>query len=158
MRVQRGDEGGHTLESLITRWMTTFTVTRPSLFPLLVYILLPMAGHLPAFLPTHLDSLSFHLPKSIALRASFKFGSRHSLYKLRNLRTGVNIDEGSARVFGCGELSLGDGRPDGPQGKLSGQPVRSSSESNIDASSASALTSMDLISHTRSGDSNATLL
>ncbi|PBK79818.1 hypothetical protein ARMGADRAFT_1021317 [Armillaria gallica] len=53
--------------------MTTFTVTRPSLLPLLVYILLPMTGHLSAFLPTYLDSLSIHLPKSIALRASFKF-------------------------------------------------------------------------------------
>ena len=114
IRVQQDDGGGHTLESLITRWTTTLTVTETSLFPLLVYFLLPMAGQLPAFLPTHLDSLSFHLPKSIALRASFKFGSRHSVrYKLRNLRIGLNIDEGSAHVFGCGELSLGDGRPDG---------------------------------------------
>ncbi|SJK99824.1 uncharacterized protein ARMOST_03135 [Armillaria ostoyae] len=55
-----------------------------------------MAGHLPAFLPTHLDSPIFPLPKAIALRASSEFRSRYSVrYRLRNLRIGKNVDEGS---------------------------------------------------------------
>ncbi len=75
-----------------------------------------MAGHLPAFLPTHLDSPSFLLPRSIALRASFKFGSQNSVrYKQRNLRIGKHVDERSVRVFRRRELSLGDGCPNGPK-------------------------------------------
>ncbi|PBK79825.1 hypothetical protein ARMGADRAFT_103244 [Armillaria gallica] len=79
--------------------MTTFEVTETSPFRLFVYVLLLMASHLPAFLPTHPDSPSFLLPRSIALRASFKFGSRYSVrYKLRNLRIGKHVDEGSVRL------------------------------------------------------------
>ncbi|KAK0449914.1 hypothetical protein EV421DRAFT_2016197 [Armillaria borealis] len=114
IRIQRDDDGGHTLESLITCWIMTLTVTKTSLFPLLVYAFLLMAGHLQSvFLPTHFDSPSFLLPKFIAFESILQV--QEPRYRLKNVCIGKNVNEGSTRVFGCGKLLLADGRP---QGKL----------------------------------------
>lgn len=92
--------------------MTTLTLTKMSLFPLLlVYICVPIADHsnfesFPSSPPKNLSHL-YHIDVSSEHPSSSGVAAYSRRYKLRNLRIGKNVDNGSVRVLGCGKLSLG---------------------------------------------------